>query len=97
MPDLKWLEEVLPDNEKFNQWRGNLIEFKDSLKNNIEIDPRIKALSEAKYAQFKTWFDQRLDDAVAAAEKVEQQGKQENPVKGNCVTFYSNKRSTFCH
>lgn len=81
MPDLKWLDEVLPDNEKFNQWRGNLIEFKDSLKNNIEIDPRIKALSEAKYAQFKTWFDQRLDDAVAAAEKVEQQSKQENPVK----------------
>lgn len=32
-------------------------------------DPRLKALSEAKYNQFKTWFDQRLDDAIAAAEQ----------------------------
>ncbi|XP_050306914.1 dynamin-like 120 kDa protein, mitochondrial isoform X2 [Anthonomus grandis grandis] len=75
LPDLKWLDEVMPDNEKWQQWRGNLIEFKDSLKNNIEIDPRIKALSEAKYTQFRSWFDQRLDDAISAAEKVEQNGK----------------------
>lgn len=32
-------------------------------------DPRLKALSEAKYKQFRTWFDQRLDDAIAAAEQ----------------------------
>ncbi|XP_060516736.1 dynamin-like 120 kDa protein, mitochondrial isoform X2 [Cylas formicarius] len=71
MPDLKWLEEVLPDNEKWQEWRGNLIEFKDSIKDNIELDPRIKSLSEAKYNQFRNWFDQRLDDAIAAAEKAE--------------------------
>ncbi|XP_048520538.1 dynamin-like 120 kDa protein, mitochondrial isoform X2 [Dendroctonus ponderosae] len=73
MPNLKWLDDVLPDNDKWNQWRGNLIELRDNVKNNIDIDPRIAALSEAKYAQLKSWFDQRLDDAVAAAEKVEQQ------------------------
>ncbi|CAG9768436.1 unnamed protein product [Ceutorhynchus assimilis] len=81
LPDLKWLDDVLPDNEKFNQWRGNLIEFRDSVKNNIEIDPRIKALSEAKYTQFRSWFDQRLDDAIAAAEKAEQT-QNENSAKG---------------
>ncbi|XP_066156023.1 dynamin-like GTPase OPA1, mitochondrial isoform X1 [Euwallacea fornicatus] len=75
LPDLKWLDDVLPDNEKWNKMRGNLIEFKDNLRNNIEIDPRIKALSEAKYSQFKNWFEQRLDDAVAAAEKVDQAHK----------------------
>ncbi|RZC39241.1 dynamin-like 120 kDa protein, mitochondrial [Asbolus verrucosus] len=69
MPDLKWLDEVLPDNEKWQQWRGNLIEFKDSIKNNIEIDPRIKSLTESKISEFRTWFDQRLDDAIAAAEQ----------------------------
>lgn len=37
MPDLKWLDEVLPDNDKWQQWRGNLIEFKDNVKNNIEL------------------------------------------------------------
>lgn len=86
LPDLKWLDEVMPDNEKWQHWRGNLIEFKDSLKDNIEIggpsyfkvvtptnnfftDPKLKALSEAKYKQFRSWFDQRLDDAIAAAEQ----------------------------
>ncbi|XP_076269985.1 opa1 mitochondrial dynamin like GTPase isoform X1 [Rhynchophorus ferrugineus] len=76
LPDLKWLDEVLPDNDKWNEWRGNLIDFKDNMKNNINIDPRIKSLSEAKYNQLKTWFDHRLDDAIAAAEKAEQNGKE---------------------
>lgn len=99
MPNLKWLDDVLPDNDKWNQWRGNLIELRDNVKNNIDIgktsctrffelhsfwmcldlDPRIAALSEAKYAQFRSWFDQRLDDAVAAAEKVEQQTANSSP------------------
>ncbi|CAH1972646.1 unnamed protein product [Acanthoscelides obtectus] len=71
LPDLKWLEDVLPDNERFQQWRGNLVQFKDNLKNNIEIDPRLKTLSESKYQEFKQWFDKRLDDAIAAAEAQE--------------------------
>ncbi|EFA02998.2 Dynamin-like 120 kDa protein, mitochondrial [Tribolium castaneum] len=69
MPDLKWLDDVLPDNEKWQEWRGNLIEFKDNIKNNISIDPRIKSLTESKLSEFRTWFDQRLDDAIAAAEQ----------------------------
>ncbi|KAL1491006.1 hypothetical protein ABEB36_011668 [Hypothenemus hampei] len=89
LPDLKWLDDVLPDNEKWNEWRGSLIEFRENLKNNIEIDPRIKSLSEAKYAQFRNWFDQRLDDAVAAAEKVEQQNQQKelNDLKDKRVAY----------
>ncbi|XP_044266135.1 dynamin-like 120 kDa protein, mitochondrial isoform X1 [Tribolium madens] len=69
MPDLKWLDDVLPDNEKWQEWRGNLIDFKDNIKNNISIDPRIKSLTESKLSEFRTWFDQRLDDAIAAAEQ----------------------------
>ncbi|CAG9858822.1 unnamed protein product [Phyllotreta striolata] len=68
LPDLKWLDDVLPDNEKWHQWRTNLVEFKDNVKNNIELDPKIKAVTEAKYKELKNWFDQRLDDAIAAAE-----------------------------
>ncbi|XP_030761251.1 dynamin-like 120 kDa protein, mitochondrial isoform X2 [Sitophilus oryzae] len=81
LPDLKWLDEVLPDNDRWKEWRGNLIDFKDNIKNNIEIDPRIKSLSEAKYSQLKTWFDQRLDDAIAAAEQVEQNEKENGSAK----------------
>nr|XP_022908006.1 dynamin-like 120 kDa protein, mitochondrial isoform X1 [Onthophagus taurus] len=71
LPDMKWLDEVMPDNDKWKQWRGSLIDFKDNIKDNIEIDPRLKALTEAKYQQFRNWFDQRLDDAIAAAEQTE--------------------------
>lgn len=35
------------------------------------LDPRIKAFSESKYNEFRNWFDQRLDDAIAAAETEE--------------------------
>lgn len=31
-------------------------------------DPRLKTLSQAKYKEFRNWFDQRLDDAIQAAE-----------------------------
>ena len=38
------------------------------------IDPRLKELGEAKYLQYKQWFEQRLEDAIQAAErsKIEQ-------------------------
>ncbi|KAI4464472.1 dynamin [Holotrichia oblita] len=68
LPDMKWLEDVMPDNDKWQQWRGSLIDFKNNMKDNIEIDPRIKAFSENKYREFKDWFDQRLDNAIAAAD-----------------------------
>lgn len=31
-------------------------------------DPRIKELGEAKYREYRMWFNQRLDDAIKAAE-----------------------------
>ncbi|XP_019873301.2 dynamin-like 120 kDa protein, mitochondrial isoform X2 [Aethina tumida] len=85
LPDLKWLDDVLPDTEKFQEWRVNLIDFKDSVKDNIQIDPRLKALSEAKYNQFRNWFDTRLDNAIAAAEK--HNNKLPEPVEGVFATL----------
>lgn len=37
MPDLKWIDDVMPDNEKWNEWRTSLIQLRDSVKDNIEI------------------------------------------------------------
>lgn len=50
MPDLKWLDDVMPDNEKWQQWRGSLIDFKDNIKNNIEIGKSI--VSKINYSYF---------------------------------------------
>lgn len=35
----------------------------------IQTDPRIKELGEAKYHEYRKWFDQRLENAVKAAEE----------------------------
>lgn len=40
-------------------------------------DPRLKTLTDIKYKQFKNWFDQRLEDAIAAAEQPD--NKTDNP------------------
>lgn len=37
MPDLKWINDVMPDNEKWQEWRMSLIQLRDSVKDNIEI------------------------------------------------------------
>lgn len=34
---MQWLEDVLPDNEKWQQWRGSLVSLKDQVKNSVEI------------------------------------------------------------
>lgn len=46
-------------------------------------DPRIKSLTESKLGEFRTWFDQRLDDAIAAAEQ--QNGQLPPAVDGNLI------------
>uniref|UniRef100_A0AAG5DRH7 Dynamin-like GTPase OPA1, mitochondrial n=1 Tax=Anopheles atroparvus TaxID=41427 RepID=A0AAG5DRH7_ANOAO len=73
LPDMKWLEEVLPDNEKWAQFTKSLLTVKDAVKDSIEIDPRLKQLSEHKMNEWRQWFDQRLDNAIEAAET------QQNP------------------
>lgn len=37
LPDMKWLEEVLPDNDKWGQFTKSLLAVKDSVKDSIEI------------------------------------------------------------
>lgn len=73
LPDMKWLDEVLPDNDKWTQFTKSLLAAKDSVKDSIEIDPRLKQLSEHKINEWRQWFDQRLDNAIEAAET------QQNP------------------
>lgn len=35
---------------------------------NICVDPRLKELGEKKITEWRQWFDNRLDDAIEAAE-----------------------------
>ncbi|KAF5287567.1 hypothetical protein FQA39_LY15896 [Lamprigera yunnana] len=69
LPTLKWLEDIMPDNDQWQQFRNTLIQLRNNVKDNIEIDPRIKDVTQAKYDELKQWFDERLDNAIASAKK----------------------------
>uniref|UniRef100_A0A336MA42 Dynamin-like GTPase OPA1, mitochondrial n=1 Tax=Culicoides sonorensis TaxID=179676 RepID=A0A336MA42_CULSO len=71
LPDLKWLDEVLPDTEQWRAFNKGLSNTLASFKNNIQLDPRIKQISENKMAELRDWFDTRLENAIEAAEEQE--------------------------
>ncbi|KDR10026.1 Dynamin-like 120 kDa protein, mitochondrial, partial [Zootermopsis nevadensis] len=75
LPDMKWLNDYFPDSEQWNSFRGVLLGMKDKVKENIELDPRLKAYGEVQYRNFRDWFDKRLDAAIEAAEKSELDSK----------------------
>ncbi|XP_017839589.1 dynamin-like 120 kDa protein, mitochondrial isoform X3 [Drosophila busckii] len=68
LPDLKWLEDALPQGERWSQFSKNLIEVGGLVKNAIDIDPKLKQLGEDKLSEWRSWFDSRLDDAIEAAD-----------------------------
>ncbi|XP_017868570.1 PREDICTED: dynamin-like 120 kDa protein, mitochondrial isoform X2 [Drosophila arizonae] len=68
LPDMKWLEDALPQSERWSQFSRNLIEVGSVVKNAIDIDPRLKQLGEDKLSEWRSWFDNRLDDALEAAD-----------------------------
>ncbi|XP_070490258.1 dynamin-like GTPase OPA1, mitochondrial isoform X2 [Chironomus tepperi] len=78
LPDMKWLNEVFPDNDQWQKFSASLINVTESLKNSIEIDPRLKTLSEQKMNEWKKWFDSRLDNAIEMAEIETQLENAEN-------------------
>ncbi|CAL7942119.1 unnamed protein product [Xylocopa violacea] len=67
MPDMSWLDNIFPSDDKWNNIRNSLMSVKETF-SKIDLDPRIKQLGEAKYREYREWFDQRLDDAIRAAE-----------------------------
>lgn len=38
------------------------------VKDSIQVDPRLKELTEQRMAAWRNWFDSRLDNAIKAAE-----------------------------
>jgi optic atrophy protein 1 len=75
LPDMKWLEQYLPPQEKIDAFRENMISMKDRFKDSFEINPKLRTLGESKYQEFRNWFDRRLEDAVQATERAEIEGE----------------------
>ncbi|KAI8433881.1 hypothetical protein MSG28_015820 [Choristoneura fumiferana] len=75
LPDMGWLNELLPDEEQWGRFTSTLINAKDKIGDNLQIgeplvlsaDPRLRAAGLARAADLKDWLAQRYEDAVAAA------------------------------
>lgn len=81
LPDMSWVQKLLPKDQEWQDAAQSIIQFKDKMIGNVNIDPRLKELGEAKYREYKMWFDQRLDNAIKAAESrksIDQNGNSSN-------------------
>ncbi|KAJ8708170.1 hypothetical protein PYW08_010536 [Mythimna loreyi] len=77
LPDMGWLNDLLPDNEQWDQFTTTLINAKEKIGENIQIgvpltlsvhiDPRLRDAGLARAAELREWLAQRYEDAVAAA------------------------------
>ncbi|XP_044017914.1 dynamin-like 120 kDa protein, mitochondrial isoform X2 [Aphidius gifuensis] len=68
LPGIEWMEQLVPTDKQWQDFRGTFTDMKNNVANSVEIDPRIKDFGDAKYREYKSWFSQRLDDAIQAAE-----------------------------
>ncbi|XP_041985599.1 dynamin-like 120 kDa protein, mitochondrial isoform X2 [Aricia agestis] len=67
LPDMGWLNDLLPDNEQWNNFATTLISAKDKISDQLQIDPRLRDAGLARAAEVREWLAQRYEDAVAAA------------------------------
>ncbi|XP_046818090.1 dynamin-like 120 kDa protein, mitochondrial isoform X2 [Vespa crabro] len=82
LPDMTWIDTLIPTEQQWQKLRGSLLDVKTKLTNKIDIDPRIKELGEAKYHEYRRWFNQRLENAVKAAEeRALRDNNQESPTQ----------------
>ncbi|XP_045781148.1 dynamin-like 120 kDa protein, mitochondrial isoform X1 [Maniola jurtina] len=77
LPDMGWLNELLPDNDQWDKFTTTLISAKDKIGDQLQIgvpltlsvtsDPRLRDAGLARAAELREWLAQRYEDAVAAA------------------------------
>ncbi|KAM3968967.1 opa1 mitochondrial dynamin like GTPase isoform 2-T2 [Aphomia sociella] len=77
LPDMGWVNDLLPDNEQWDRFTTTLITAKDKIGDQLQIglplmlsvtaDPRLREAGAARAAELREWLAQRYEDAVAAA------------------------------
>ncbi|XP_059054424.1 dynamin-like 120 kDa protein, mitochondrial [Achroia grisella] len=77
LPDMGWLNDLLPDNEQWDRFTTTLISAKDKIGDQFQIgsrlmllvpaDPRLREAGAIRAAELREWLAQRYEDAVAAA------------------------------
>ncbi|KAJ2939069.1 hypothetical protein O0L34_g10258 [Tuta absoluta] len=67
LPDMGWLNDLLPDEQQWDRFTTTLISAKDNIGDKLQIDPRLKDAGLARATELREWLAQRYEDAVAAA------------------------------
>ncbi|KPJ01229.1 Dynamin-like 120 kDa protein, mitochondrial [Papilio xuthus] len=67
LPDMGWLNDLLPDNDQWNRFTTTLLDAKDRISDQFQIDPRLREAGVERAAELRAWLAQRYEDAVAAA------------------------------
>ncbi|CAH2098575.1 unnamed protein product [Euphydryas editha] len=67
LPDMGWLNDLLPDNDQWDKFTTTLINAKDMIGDQLQIDPRLREAGLARASELRGWLAQRYEDAVAAA------------------------------
>ncbi|KAH0944504.1 hypothetical protein HN011_001053 [Eciton burchellii] len=87
LPDLEWIQNLIPSEQQWQDFRKSLMSIKNNVGNKIEIDPHIKEIGLAKYEEYKTWFNQRLDDAIKATESQQKDYQDNNSIQSTFNTI----------
>ncbi|CAH4029214.1 unnamed protein product [Pieris brassicae] len=67
LPEMGWLNDLLPDNEQWDKFTTTLLDAKEKIGDQFQIDPRLREAGVARAAELREWLAQRYEDAVAAA------------------------------
>ncbi|XP_068624334.1 dynamin-like GTPase OPA1, mitochondrial isoform X2 [Battus philenor] len=77
LPDMGWLNDLLPDNDQWDRFTTTLINARDRIGDQLQIggpltltlhaDPRLRDAGVERAAELRAWLAQRYEDAVAAA------------------------------
>ncbi|XP_046669274.1 dynamin-like 120 kDa protein, mitochondrial isoform X2 [Homalodisca vitripennis] len=90
LPDMKWLDSMLPNQDQVNNFKGSMALLTEKIKN-FEIDPRLKkAVGDSQFGSMKEWFDKRLEEAYTAAEE---RDKSSAKLEGNKLYALSADKS----
>ncbi|XP_047513364.1 dynamin-like 120 kDa protein, mitochondrial isoform X3 [Pieris napi] len=67
LPEMGWLNDLLPDNEQWDKFTTTLLDAKEKIGDQFQIDPRLREAGAVRAAELREWLAQRYEDAVAAA------------------------------
>lgn len=72
LPDTKWVQDLFPSTEQVDTVLNSMLDLKAKFKESLDkvnIDPELKVFGDRKVNELRSWFQERLEQAIRAAEE----------------------------